>query len=158
MAKDETVVYRMGDAERDAPFEYDYPHLYYRMCQLRDAIIGYYTVQNIHAIVSTEFNATGIPYISEVEFPPQKGKRYCERMERYFAKIPKDNAVLPRPQFAVNVTVEYGEDLFERYVFDFKTYGDETVTEFCRKICNRALYYFRSRAAYRFRKVASSQK
>ena len=140
------VSYAMGSEECEAAFRRDFVHLYYRMRQLRDAIIAYYLDGDIHKFVSAQFEPKGIPFICCVTFDAEKAKKYCERMERYFAKIPsKPSEYLPRPQFAVDVLINFDEGAEEPYSFDFRGYCDEKVIDFCQKIKERGVYYRRRR-------------
>ena len=117
----------MGGEAFELAFEHDFPHLYYRICRLQDAMTAYYLKQDVNVLVGAQFRAKDVPYIGEVAFPAKQGKKFCERMERYFRRVPRDNAELPRPMFVVEITVEYGEGDFERYRFDFRTYCEESV-------------------------------
>lgn len=148
-----TVSYIMGTDESEEPFMRDYLHLYYRMRQLRDAIIGYYLEGDIHLLVSAQYEPKGIPFICEVSFDGEKAKKYCERMNRYFEKIPsKQGEFLPRPQFAVDLTVDFGEGITEPFSFDFRGYCNEKVEDFCSKIKERGLYHYRHRIFNRLKK------
>lgn len=148
------VSYSMGTNELEEPFKRDFLHLYYRMRQLRDAIIGYYLDCNIHLLVSEQYDPKGVPIICEVSFDEEKAKKYCERMDRYFAKIPsKQGEFLPRPQFAVDLVIDFGEGITEPFSFDFRGYCNEKVVDFCSKVKEREQYHYRHRIVNRLKKA-----
>ena len=152
--REETVIYPMGGEAFELAFEHDFPHLYYRICRLQDAMTAYYLKQDVNVLVGAQFRAKDVPYIGEVAFPAKQGKKFCERMERYFRRVPRDNAELPRPMFVVEFTVEYGEGDFERYRFDFRTYCEESVTDFCQNVRERGRFYRRLHVLRNYRKIA----
>lgn len=148
----------MGNDEYDSAFRYDYSHLYYRICQLGEAITACYLGKDVNVLINDEESKKGVPKIVEASFPAERAKKYCARMEKYFDRVPRNNDELPRPRFAVILTVDFGEGAFERYVFDFCMYGREYLTEFCKKVCDRGMYYYRSRAMSQYRKIAGLEK
>ncbi len=122
-----------------------YPNLFARVEQLHARLVCYHRFGTVRGDVPYGSGAD-VPAFSAVSFDPAQAARYERVAEKIYARRPHPDAEVPKPAFAVELTVDFGYGVMEPRTFDFRNYSDEAaLTAFCAEICARAAEHFRHR-------------
>lgn len=136
----------LGDGQSDREFCREYENLYHRLCRLADSLAGYFLVGTINVVVAASASREGAPRFIAATFDATAAALFELRAQRVRTR-PYTIRDLPKPGFPVTLEVQFADGGSETFAFNFKTYSDQTVEEFCGKICESA------RRRYRFRFV-----
>ncbi len=129
----------------DGEFSRTFQHLYNRICNLRDSLIGYFAEENVHALVPVGYEAEGVPAFLEVSFDEPSARQYEKTMQKFFSHRPRGVTTLPKPQFAVTLKLDFYYGVTGVRTFDFTDYCEESLVAFCSEIRKSALEVFHHR-------------
>lgn len=142
------ITCRLGDAQADEAFRAEHQHLYHRICRLADNLAGYFLCGDAHVVIVTGAPRDGVPRFVSAVFDERSDRIFEEKIYRMLARK-RFVQELPLPTFAVRLETEFADGGRETFVYDFGAHSDETLEEFCKLICARALDRFRHRFSAR---------
>lgn len=124
---------------RSAAFLRKYANLYRRILLLQEGIVGYQCAGRSPSL-SPRYESGKLyapPTITEVTFDAAAARRYEETIGAVLAlPFSKRPAEVPRPDFAVELKVDFGYGVVEMRRYDFALAGDAQYREkFCADVC-----------------------